>query len=135
MIRFFFLDTNTCIYALKGAYPALGREMAGRAPQTIRVPSLVQAELLYGAEKSRQRKKVLAALGAFLAPLQIVPFCSRSAVHYARIRAELERRGTPIGANDLIIASTVLANHGTLVTHNTGEFGRIDGLAMEDWTS
>lgn len=130
-----YLDTSTCIYALKGTHPTIGRELARRSPRDIRVPSIVQGELLYGAEKSEQRTKVLETLARFLDAFEIVPFCTRSAPHYARVRADLERRGTPIGPNDLIIAATVLANNGVLVTHNVKEFGRVKGLRIADWTS
>jgi tRNA(fMet)-specific endonuclease VapC len=70
-----------------------------------------------------------------LEPFEIVPFDTLCAEWYADIRENLERRGQVIGPNDLLIAATTLAHHGTLVTHNTREFRRIARLTLEDWTS
>jgi tRNA(fMet)-specific endonuclease VapC len=130
----YFLDANICIYALKGTYPSIERGLRGRSPQDIKIASIVKAELLYGVEKSDDPKKTLGVLEAFLFPFQVIPFCDTAARHYAIIRHELEKKGHPIGPNDLIIAAIVLARSGTLVTHNVREFGRIKGLRLEDWT-
>jgi len=129
-----FLDTDTCIYALKGTYPAIANQVLRRSPNSIKVPAIVKAELLFGAEKSDQRERTLGAIESFLSPFDLVPFGDAAAERYARIRADLERRGEPIGPNDLIIAATVLAAAGTLVTHNTAEFRRVRGLDVVAWT-
>jgi tRNA(fMet)-specific endonuclease VapC len=128
------LDTNTCVYALKGTFPAIQSRMRELDPGRIRVPSMVRGELLLAAEKSQAREKTLRQIERFLRPLAVVPFDEAAATHYARVRAELERRGEVIGPNDLVIAATVLAHGGVLVTHNVREFRRVDGLALEDWT-
>ena len=130
----FYLDTNTCIYALKATYPSIGNKIRGLTPDTIKIPSLVKAELLFGCEKSQRKKRSLEVVEAFLFPYEIIPFCSGAAEHYAKIRGSLEKKGRPIGPNDLIIAATVLANNGVLVTHNVNEFRRIKNLKVEDWT-
>jgi tRNA(fMet)-specific endonuclease VapC len=129
-----FLDTNTVIYALKGTFPGIPQRIRERSPDEIKIPSIVEAELLYGAEKSSRRTRTLGIVGRFLAPFEIVPFGSQAARHYATIRGELESRGLPIGPNDLVIAATVLARSGVLVTHNTREFERVSALCLEDWT-
>ncbi len=129
-----FLDTNTCIYALKGSYPAIQAHLFRHVPERIKIPAIVAGELLLGAEKSRQGERVRLAVEQFLAPFEIVPFDRGAAEHYARIRGHLERIGKPIGPNDLLIAATALAAEGTLVTHNTREFSRVPGLALCDWT-
>jgi tRNA(fMet)-specific endonuclease VapC len=129
------LDTNICIYLLKGAYPSLRGQFASRSPSSIALPSIVKAELLLGAYKSNRREATLAVLDAFLAPYRILPFGDEESVFYARIRSELEAEGKPMGANDLLIAATALARGATLVTRNTREFGRVKGLAWEDWTA
>lgn len=129
----YFLDTNTCIYALNGKFPAVGQRMARTSPDQIKVPSMVKAELLLGAEKSDRKQRTLEVLAAFMSPLEVVPFCTLAAEQYARIRANLESTGQSIGPNDLIIAATVLAQGGTLVTHNIREFSRVEGLRVEDW--
>ena len=69
----------------------------------------------------------------FCAPPETIPFDQISAKHYADIRYDLEATGTPIGPNDLLIAATARARHLTLITHNTNEFRRVTGLAIEDW--
>jgi len=130
----YFLDTDICIYALKGLYPAIERHLRSLVPAEIKVPSIVKAELYYGAEKGQNPPRTLAAIERLLLPFEIVAFCGRSAESYSRIRSDLEQRGKPIGPNDLIIAATVAANDGVLVTHNIQEFRRIKGLRLADWT-
>ena len=95
---------------------------------------MVKAELLYGAEKSQDPEKTIAKAEQFLYPFEIVPFCDRSVTYYAKVRAELEKRGRTIGPNDLVIVATVLGNDGRLVTHNIQEMRRVSGLRLEDWT-
>jgi tRNA(fMet)-specific endonuclease VapC len=99
----------------------------------IMIPSMVAAELFYGAEKSRMRQKSMGALKAFLSVYEMVPFCAKAVEIYAFHRAELERKGCMIGSNDLIIAATVLAHSGTLVTNKIGEYSRIDDLNVVNW--
>ena len=89
---------------------------------------------MHGAEKSVKRDENIIKINKFLLPFEIVPFDAASADHYGKTKATLEKTGMLIGPNDLIIASTVLAQNGTLVTHNINEFGRIEGLRIEDWT-
>ena len=62
-----------------------------------------------------------------------LPFDDRAAEEYGKVRSHLAVLGTPIGPNDLMIAAIALANHMTLVTHNTAEFSRVPGLTLEDW--
>lgn len=130
----FFLDSNIIIYALKGTFPAIQTHMMGVPTRNIKVPAIVKAELLLGAEKS-QSKKVLLAVETFLEPFEIVAFDQDACYFYAKIRSALEKKGTLIGPNDLIIASTVMLSHGCLVTHNTKEFARVKDLTLEDWTT
>jgi tRNA(fMet)-specific endonuclease VapC len=130
----FFLDTDTCAFALGGRYPAIEERIRAARPALIRIPAMVRAELILAAEKSNRREDTLRKVRAFLDPYKTVAFGKRAADVYAVVRAALERRGTPIGPNDLIIASTVLARGGTLVTHDVREFRRVDGLRIEDWT-
>lgn len=131
----FLLDTNICIYWLKGMYPNIGRRMRALSPDQVALPAIVEAELRLGAYKSLTREKTTAIVEAFLAPLTIVPFGSTEARVYARIRGEAEAVGKPIGPNDLLIAATALSRGATLVTHNVGEFSRVAGLQIEDWTT
>lgn len=129
----YFLDTNICIYFLKGIYPAIREKMQSLQPPQIKIPSIVAAELLYGAAKSIGKKENLENVQKFLIPFEIIPFETQAAETYAEIRSAAEARGISIGPNDLIIASIVMANEGILVTNNTKEFGRIKNLKIENW--
>lgn len=128
-----FLDTNICIYFLKGSHPGIRERLCSKAPVELKIPSIVRAELLLGAEKSTHPAKVRPKVEAFLSLFETIPFDESAAREYALIRAKLEKADTPIGPNDLQIAATVKAHHSTLVTHNTKEFKRITGLKVEDW--
>lgn len=129
----YLLDTNTCIRYLNGRSLGIMRRLATLSPNDICVCSVVKAELFYGAARSQNPTRALSVQQAFLAPLASLPFDDHAAEHYGRIRAHLQVQGTPIGPNDLLIASIARANDLTLVTHNTREFGRIVGLRIEDW--
>ncbi len=129
----YFLDTNICIYALKDKFPRIKERMEKLSPSEIAIPSMVKAELYYGAQKSQNKNKVISALDKFLAPFDIIPFGDKEVMTYAEIRATLEKSGNIIGPNDLIIAATTLSHGATLVTHNTREFDRVENLSVEDW--
>src|SRR5262249_28545683 len=130
----FLLDTNTCVHHLRhGAASPVTARLAGTSPNDVVLCSVVVAELLLGALKSRNVSKNLAAVRAFVSRFRSLPFGDREAEDYARVRADLEARGTPIGPNDLMIAAIALANGLTLVTHNTAEFSRVTGLTLDDW--
>ena len=131
----YFLDANICIYYLKGINEKIKIQLLMKHPDDIKIPSIVKAELLYGAEKSEKKTENLTKINEFLLPFEIVSFSDRETDFYAKIRSILENKGIPIGPNDLIIASIVLANEGTLVTNNTVEFNRIKDLKLEDWTN
>ena len=131
----YFLDTNICIYLLKNKFPALRDHLAAHKPEAIKIPAMVLAELWLGALKSEHPQKTRKHMAALLEPLEVVPFDRQAASAYAEVRATLEKQGTPIGPNDLVIAATVLGRNGTLVTHNRKEFGRVPGLRVVDWTT
>jgi tRNA(fMet)-specific endonuclease VapC len=127
------LDTNACIGFLSGRAQRVLARIREADPADLRLCSIVKAELLFGARKSARPSENLARLGAFFAPFQSLPLDDRAADHAGRIRAALQADGTPIGPNDLLIASIALAQDLTLVTHNLSEFGRVQGLRIEDW--
>jgi len=130
----YFLDTNICIYFLNDKFHTIREKVGNLNTSDIKISSVVAAELIYGAYKSEKREYNLSRFEKFLSAYEIVPF-DKSIIHiYGEIRAELERKGTPIGWNDMLIASTVKANSGVLVTNNTDEFSRIKGLILENWT-
>jgi len=130
----YFLDTNACIYHLNDRAPNLSMRLEQTPSREIKIPSMVAAELLYGAEKSMKRQENLRVFKLFISLYEIANFDEKAAIIYAAIRAELERNGQMIGGNDLVIAATVLAHEGTLITHNIDEFSRVNGLAVDDWT-
>lgn len=131
----FFLDTNICVYFLKGVYPRILREIRNLDPAAIKIPSIVKAELLFGAEKSKNRMDNIKSVHQFMAPFEIVGFDDDAAQRYAMIRSSLEQKGRSIGPNDLIIASTVLANNGILVTSNEKEFRNVKNLKTVNWVA
>jgi tRNA(fMet)-specific endonuclease VapC len=94
---------------------------------------VVKAELYYGARHSREVARNLRNLETFFAPLTSIPFDDASAKSYGAIRAELAAAGTPIGANDLLIAAIARSRDLTLVTNNVDELSRVVGLRVEDW--
>jgi tRNA(fMet)-specific endonuclease VapC len=97
------------------------------------VCSVVKAELCYGAMKSANPERNFALQQAFLKQFVSLPFDDFAATTFGTIRAQLEIKGTPIGAYDSQIAAIALVNDLTLVTHNTREFERVEGLQLEDW--
>ncbi len=129
----YLLDTNTCIRYLNGRSSNVVAKVRATAPSDIAVCAVVKAELFAGAAKSQNPAKNLATQQAFLNQFVSFPFDDVAAAIYGPMRAALEKAGTPIGPNDLLIATIALANSLTLVTHNTREFTRLSGLTLEDW--
>ena len=129
----YLLDTNTCIGVLTNRSLSTIERLRARDSSEICLCSVVKAELLYGARKSERVAENLRLLAEFFAPFVCLPFDDRCAENYGLIRAGLEKSGTPIGPNDLMIAAIAWTHDRTLITHNTGEFSRVVGLKVEDW--
>ena len=129
----YLLDTNAWALHLNQRDSSVGEKMASVGATAIRLCSIVKAELLFGAHKSARRDANLALLRSLFARFPSLSFNDAAAEHYARIRADLARAGTPIGPNDLFIAAIALAENVTLVTHNVREFSRVPNLMLEDW--
>ena len=129
----YLLDTNTCIYFLNERSEPLVRRIKSTHPQDIVVCSIVKAELYYGALKSSRPMENLRKQQEFLQQLGSIPFDDHAAHEYGHIRSRLEKRGIPIGPNDMLIAAIAIANGAILITHNIREFERIEGMALEDW--
>ena len=119
------LDTNTCIYFLNRASDRIIAQFEKFTPAEIKLSSITVAELFFGAEKSKAKKKNWQIVESFVSTFEIIPFEEESSRIYAKIRASLEEAGTPIGPMDLLIASISLANDFVLVTNNIKEFKRI----------
>ena len=128
----YILDTNTLIYFFKGLGNVSTR-LLQTPPRSIGVPTIVLFELEVGIAKSSSPKKRRLQLESLIAAVNILPLGHEEVKSAATIRADLENRGKPIGPYDVLIAGTALANKGVLVTHNTSEFERIEGLHIEDW--
>lgn len=127
------LDTDTCIAVIK-KHPIALKKLRGKSIGQVGISSITLSELAFGAEKSNHPKDARDALDEFLLALDVTAFDEGAAMRYGDVRASLERRGRPIGPLDTLIGSHAHALDVILVTHNTREFSRIDGLRLEDWT-
>ena len=128
----YLLDTDTCIYVINERPARVIAKFRKHPVGDIGVSSITAAELAFGVTKSgsvRNRE----ALAAFLLPLDVAPFDAQAAVAYGEVRADLERRGSPIGPLDLLIAAHALFLGAILVTNNLREFKRVSGLRRESW--
>lgn len=130
----YFLDTNICIYLIKESPARVIRTLQSKRPDEVAISSVTFAELQFGVEKSQHVEKNQKALDRFLAPLDIRSFDVEAGRAYARVRADLQRRGKTIGALDMMIGAHALALDATFVTNNVREFKRIRGLQIENWT-
>ncbi len=127
------LDTNICIYVIKRRPPHVLERFRRADVSSIGISSITFSELMFGAAKSSRPEQNRFALTQFVAPLEIVPYDDAAAQRYGDLRAWLERRGTPIGSLDMLIAAHALALDCILVTNNGKEFGRVPQLRMENW--
>jgi tRNA(fMet)-specific endonuclease VapC len=129
----YLLDSNVCARYLNGKSLAIRERLRATNIADIAVCSVVKGELFYGAIKSNNPERTLARQQEFLKLFVSLPFDDSAALIYGRIRAELSANGTPIGPNDFQIAAIAMANNLILITHNTKEFSRVNGLQIEDW--
>jgi tRNA(fMet)-specific endonuclease VapC len=129
----YLLDTNACIALINASSPRLLVRFREHTPEAFVMSSVVIAELLFGAQKSARAADNTRVVRQFVSPFVHLPFDDACAIEYASLRAELERMGTPIGANDLMIAATALAHDAVLITRNTREFARVPNLRYENW--
>jgi tRNA(fMet)-specific endonuclease VapC len=129
----FLLDTNVCIQFLNKKSQRLIAKLTAIEPEEVFLCSIVKAELFYGAFKSNNPLRTLRIQKEFCGRFESLPFDDRAAEVYGEIRSNLEQKGQIIGPNDLIIAAIARANDLTLITHNGKEFGRVEGLNVEDW--
>lgn len=126
------LDTNTLIYFFKGQGNVAERLLSAPRSQLL-LSSVVLYELETGIAKSTDSKRRRQQMETLANAMTIAPFGKEEARMAAKLRATLEKAGTPIGPEDTLIAATALAQRATLVTHNTREFSRVPGLKLEDW--
>jgi tRNA(fMet)-specific endonuclease VapC len=131
MLRYL-LDTNICIYVIKRKPESLLVRFNENASH-LAISAVTLAELLHGAEKSSQPQRTLSVVEDFCSRLDVLDYGAKAAQHYGQIRSALERRGTPIGVNDLHIAAHARSEGLTLVSNNLREFERVEGLLYENW--
>ena len=129
----FLLDTNVCIAFLNARDPRVRDQLLAIDPESVSLCSVVKAELLYGARNSQQVDANLGRLVGFFEAFSSFAFDDGAAEHYGMVRAQLQREGRLIGANDLMIAAIALANDVTLVSRNQDDFRRIPGLRLASW--
>jgi len=128
------LDTNVCVFAIRGKPAELLRRFEQYPVGALGISTVTLAELRYGADKSGDPARNHRALDLFLAPIEIADFDASAAEYYGKVRTDLEVRGVPIGPLDTMIAAHALRLAVPLVTNNAREFSRVPGLVTEDWT-
>ena len=129
----FMLDTNIIAYAKNNRPESVLQRFMEHRPEDMCISAITMAELEFGICKSSKPAQNRLALMMFLSEIQVVPFDGKAAQEYGLIRSELTARGTPIGANDLLIAAHARSLGLTLITNNGREFERVPGLTVENW--
>jgi len=127
------LDTDTCIYTIKRKPPQVLHRLENMALGSLAMSAITFAELMNGAKKSLQVEANLKRLNELSKIIAVLPFDEKAAEIYGDVRSELEKAGTPIGANDMLIAAHSLSLDLILVTNNEREFVRVQGLKVENW--
>lgn len=133
MTRLYMLDTNIVSELVRNPQGRVSERIAEVGPDTICISIIAAAELRFGCAKKRSAK-LLHQIEAILESVTVLAYDMPADVEYGRIRTELEAAGTPIGPNDMLIAAHAIALGAVVVTANVGEFSRVRGLRVEDWT-
>ena len=132
----YLLDTDICIYLIKQRPASVIEKLGLLATSDVGLSIISVYELQYGVENSQHQEQSQQALNHFLEPIaNILPIDRPVAIHAAKLRAGLKKKGTPIGPYDVLIAAVALSHELILVTNNTREFTRVEGLAIENWAS
>jgi tRNA(fMet)-specific endonuclease VapC len=134
MIRFM-LDTNTCIYLIKYHPESIRKKLSSIPVGEVAISAVVSAELWYGVAFSMKKKENEAALKDFLQYIEVLFWPKEAAPLYGKIRADLRKKGTPVGAMDLLIETHAIFLNTILVTNNYKEFSRIPELKLENWSN
>ena len=129
----YMLDTDISSYIMKRSHDSVLRKLQTVQIGVVCISVITKSELLFGVEVSPRQQQDHVALDEYLRHVEVLDFPDEAALHYAQIRAALKARGTMIGANDLFIAAHARSLDLTLVTNNTGEFGRVKDLKLENW--
>lgn len=135
--QLFMLDTDTCIFLMRGESQTLADKVQSVPLQQQVMSAVTFAELAYGVQASAvaKRKQNQAVLDSLALHLAVLDWPQDAAKHYAEIRADLKKRGAQLGAADLMIAAHARAMGAVIVTNNVKDFGRVRGLLVENWTN
>ena len=131
----YMLDTNICVYAIKNNPEQVLEKLKQNLSNGVCISAITLAELQHGVEKSMNPEKNSMALLQFLSILDILPFDDLAAVEYGKICAYLQKRGTPIGTMDMLIAAHAKTENLIIVTNNVREFERVPNLKIENWAN
>jgi len=129
----YLLDTNICIYIIKQKPIEVFERFKQLEIGTLKISSITVAELYFGAYNSQNIEKNIEIVKNFLLPFEIVDFDKKASIEYARIKADLRKKGQVIGELDMQIAGIALSNNLVLVTNNEKEFIRVSNLKIENW--
>lgn len=129
----YIIDTDTFIYIKNYRPPQVFERFRTLGAGTVGISVITYGELFRGAERSDFRQRNHKKLQELVHSIPVQPMPEHTGLHYGKIRHDLEKAGKVIGNNDLWIAAHVLASNLTLITNNTKEFGRVDGLSIENW--
>jgi tRNA(fMet)-specific endonuclease VapC len=129
----YLLDTSTASYVIKGNFPRVRERLLKTPMADVGISVVTEAELRFGVARRSEATTLKRVVEEFLLRVELLPWNSDAAQHYARIRAALEKDGEPMGNLDLMIAAQSVAMGAVLVTHDH-VFRRVKGLRVEDWT-
>lgn len=129
----YLLDTNACIGIIKNNPPQLRQNLVKVDVSQVAISAIVFYELEYGVCHSQQVARNRSNLDAFLQYIQVLEWTEEQSREAALVRCELAKLGLPIGHYDTLIAAHARSLKATLITHNVGEFGRVNGLLVQDW--
>ena len=130
----YLVDTNILIFLCNTKSKKLETKFKKHRPEEFFVSSITVGELIYGVNKSQQKRKNLEAIIKILSSFEVIDFDSRDAWEYGEIRADLESKGKSIGGNDILIAAQAKQRGLIMITNNTREYKRVGGIKVEDWT-
>ena len=128
----YLLDTNIASYAIKGNFPQVRKQLLEVPMSEVGISAVTEAELRFGAARKAASPHLTLAVEEFLLRVEILPWDSEAAKHYATLRTTLEDSGAPMGNLDMMIAAHALAAEAMLVTHDR-VFHRVKQLRIEDW--
>ena len=129
----YLLDTGTCSYAIRNASTRLDARLATASPDALAISAVTRAELMFGLEKRGNPRELTRLVHGFLDRVAVMPWDAHAADHFAKLRALLERGGTPIGIFDTMIAGHAVALKATLVTNHQKHFQKVKALKLENW--